>query len=1119
MSGSTPISDDRIETLFFQAVDIKAGKDRATFLAEMCEGDEQLRSHVEKLLTNSEAAEELLDPDRYDRLNEERDALVQELAEEGQFLHELGDRISQLGDDYHLLEELGRGTAGVVFRARQVSLNREVAVKILLGSVLASPAERERFQVEAKAAAALKHPNIVPVYEIGHQGKHDFYTMALLSGGTLGTRMTSERIDRRDAVQLMLKVARTMQAAHQRGIIHRDLKPDNLLLDEGGEPYISDFGLACRLEQQSTLTLSGQIMGTPQYMAPEQMESGSSLVTTAADVYSMGVILYELLTGVPPIHGASVLQTLQMIKDTPPRSMRTHDATIDRDLETIVMKCLEKDLSQRYDSAKAFADDLEAWQQHRPIAARPPSPGERVRKWVRRRPVHAALLVTAALLVSALGIGGPIWAIREAQLRQNVDQALVETRAAKLAAEQSSERAVEAARLAQKESQANRRLAYASNMRLIATTEALGQQGSLAPQAMLASWRPQGAERDMRDWAWYYLYGKTHLDQLELHHQGPVHAVSFSPYGESFIVSGAHGTTMYNTLNRMMSRRMQDGQAHRYSAWSPDGETITTLSAPGIVTFWNAKTAKPIALLPNNRSFVSISWGPSGRRLATLDASGRIGMWRVNEKPERLAEHTHRMGQLHRIAWSPNGLHLAAIGDSKDVFVWSIKHLDDSPEIYQGHSAAVTTLAWQHDSAWLATGSRDNTLRVWGVPGGVRVARMLQREDDGPIRSLAWNPDGLVILNTTEDREDILELSLPTGEQKVLKRFPKPITVMAWNAEAHSVVAANAEGRVFVFRKGVPPHQQTLLQKDRGLISIAWSEDGAWLYCVDEEGTVASCHSVTNQQKSTTLRLGDTHDLLRRHAWSSDGRLALAVVSKRELRIFHPRISDREKSFDLGRMKASSVAWSNQSKQVLVGGKHGDVVGLTLRGGRTVKKTYALPSDSTDKPYRTISSSPDDRFILATGDSGRVVLWSRASDAIVFEFRSEDRDRSERKHAWHPESTFFATANKRGIVSIWSVENKKKLLEFQGHQGVVSALAWHPDGRLLATGGQLGSINIWDWKNGEHILALETKAQFVTDLAWGPDGRRLASTDPNGRLMVWDATAGYLLSRTTEEDE
>jgi eukaryotic-like serine/threonine-protein kinase len=261
--------------------------------------------------------------------------------------------------DYELLEEIARGGMGVVYKARQVSLNRMVALKMILAGNFSSPAMVERFQTEAEAAARLEHPNIVPIFEIGaHNGQH-YFSMRLLEGGTLTD--TREKLSPRRAAELMLKVVRAVHHAHQRGVIHRDLKPGNVLLDAKGEPLVADFGLAKILEHDSSLTQSIAILGTPSYMAPELASGQAKQLSTAADIYSLGTILYELLTGRPPFRGPTPAETLRQVMEVEPERPRAQNAAVDRDLDTICLKCLEKDPRLRYGSAEGLADDLQRW--------------------------------------------------------------------------------------------------------------------------------------------------------------------------------------------------------------------------------------------------------------------------------------------------------------------------------------------------------------------------------------------------------------------------------------------------------------------------------------------------------------------------------------------------------------------------------------------------------------------------------------------------------------------------------------------------------------------------------------------------------------------------------------
>jgi serine/threonine-protein kinase len=301
--------------------------------------------------------------------------------------------------DYELIEEIARGGMGVIWKARQMSLNRIVALKMILPAQAAGSEYVRRFRTEAESVAELSHKNIVPIYEIGEQqGKH-FFSMKLIEGGDLSGHVEAFKRDHRAAVRLMITVAHAIRFAHQRGILHRDLKPANILLDDNGEPHITDFGLAKRDTDESSLTMTGAVIGTARYMAPEQASGNANRLTWAADVYSLGAILYELLTGVPPFRAATIHRTLQQVCNEEPVKPSTRNRTVGRDLETICLKCLEKDHERRYESAKAFADDLDRWLRGYPIQARRIGPAARAWRWCRRNRALAGLLVSTCVLL------------------------------------------------------------------------------------------------------------------------------------------------------------------------------------------------------------------------------------------------------------------------------------------------------------------------------------------------------------------------------------------------------------------------------------------------------------------------------------------------------------------------------------------------------------------------------------------------------------------------------------------------------------------------------------------------------------------------------------------------
>jgi serine/threonine protein kinase/tetratricopeptide (TPR) repeat protein len=313
-------------------------------------------------------------------------------------------RMSKDFGDYELLEEIGRGGQGVVYRARQKSLNRIVALKVIGLAHWATEAHVKRFRLEAEAAASLNHPYIVPIYEVGERDGACYFSMGLVEGGQLDAVAKREPMPIRHAAELIAKLARTVHYAHERGILHRDIKPGNILLDAKGEPHLTDFGLARLVETESTVTRTMEALGTPSYMAPEQAVGNNTGVSSATDIYGLGAVLYQLLTGHPPFAGGTSYETVRLVLDTEPRQPRLWNPKVDRDLATICLKCLDKDPQRRYSSALALAEDLERWLKHEPIQARRIGVFTRGKKWVRRNPTTTLLVASLVALTAVVGL-------------------------------------------------------------------------------------------------------------------------------------------------------------------------------------------------------------------------------------------------------------------------------------------------------------------------------------------------------------------------------------------------------------------------------------------------------------------------------------------------------------------------------------------------------------------------------------------------------------------------------------------------------------------------------------------------------------------------------------------
>ena len=340
------------------------------------------------------------DPGRVDDpARDETDAVAaghnKKTARAAELLGELGD--------YELLEEVGRGGQGVVFRARQKSLNRTVALKVISLGQWASKAHLKRFRREAEAAASLEHPGIVPIHEVGERDGSCYFSMKFIEGGQVDEVIRRTPMSIRQAAELIAKVARTVHYAHEHGILHRDIKPGNILLDRKGEPHLTDFGLARLVESESSVTQTLDVLGTPSYMAPEQAVGNNAAISSLTDVYGLGAVLYQLLTGQPPFAGGTTYETIKLLLDTEPKPPRLLNPKIDRDLSTICLKCLEKDSKRRYSSALALAEDLERWLKHEPIDARRTGIFARGRKWVQRNPTSALLAASLMALAAAAG--------------------------------------------------------------------------------------------------------------------------------------------------------------------------------------------------------------------------------------------------------------------------------------------------------------------------------------------------------------------------------------------------------------------------------------------------------------------------------------------------------------------------------------------------------------------------------------------------------------------------------------------------------------------------------------------------------------------------------------------
>ncbi len=648
--------------------------------------------------------------------------------------------------DYELLEEIGRGGMGVVYKARQASLNRTVAIKMILGGHLASEAELERFHTEAEAAARLEHPNLVAIYEIGAHEGQPYFSMQWIDGRSLAAQVSGSqsRLSNQQAAQLLATVARAVHHAHQRGILHRDLKPANILLDARGQPHVSDFGLARNITAEDHATIPGAVLGSPGFMAPEQAAGKTRQLTTAVDIYGLGAILYFLLTGRPPFSEASHLETLRCVLGKEPARPKCVDPKVDRDLETICLKCLEKDPQRRYSSADALADDLERWLRQEPIHARPAGAAEQVLKWARRKPALASLM-GAVILIAAAGFAAVLWEWRQAENARR--------RAAR--AEQDAVERLYGSYLAQ--ARANRWSGQPG--RRFDSLEALGKAAGIRPAldlrneaiACLALPDVRVQRRfQMRDLAHGGLAfdsrmeryahalpdGTIVLRRTSNHQQllrlpGPGKpfwtGLFFSPndryLAEKYLGPETNQVRVWDLSNRTVV--VSAPMAARGVCFRADGQEFTASEENGRILSYDLPLAREIRRLDLPPIVQAISYDPAGKRLAVARRENPTVVI-LNLESGQIEQRFDSPGAVGLIAWSHDGALLACPSEDGRTYLRNAAK-GNLEAVLEGHMGVVTAALFNQASDLLLTSGWDGTTRFWdpklgralfSLPGG-----------------------------------------------------------------------------------------------------------------------------------------------------------------------------------------------------------------------------------------------------------------------------------------------------------------------------------------------------------------------------------------------------------------
>ncbi len=964
-----------------------------------------------------------------------------------------------------------------------------MAVKITRASLLSGD-DLRRFRNEAELVARLDHPGIVPLYEVGECDGHLYYSMKLVPGGDLSRHLDRLRHQPRAAAELLIDVARAVHHAHQRGILHRDLKPSNILLDERGQPHVADFGLArCfGLTDQETaggsLTGSGELLGTPAYMAPEQASGGGRMLTTATDVYGLGAVLYGLLTGQGPFRGESAFDTLLRASTSDPPPPRQLNPAADRDLETICLKCLEREPARRYGSAEEVAADLARWLAGEPILARPTGTAQRLWRYCRRQPVVAALSLLAAVLLATLlaGLSGAVVMLQDEQAR--TDQQRIE--------------AERHARLAQQRETAARRLLYVGDI----DQAWRAFESSNLPRMIECLDRhiPQTDQDDLRGFEWHYLRrlskSREALVSLGQLHNHQVFCVAYSPDGKRFATASEDRTVAVwdaATAKRLFGLQGFADDAN-WLVFTADGETLIASGEDGSIWRCNAHTGEDaIKIYQAPSAIPQIALSPDGQMLVAACWDGFVRRFAYPSMQE-LPSWSEPNDKIESVRFSPDGKTLIAAGRINGVKMW------DAAATVHRHTLQGTgefkSLAVAHHRTWAAACNYDGAVYVFDYESGEMI-----RQLTGHVRrvlSVAISPDDSLIA-TADDSGGIRVWELATGRLLDILPGEARVWCLTFTPDGREIAAVSAHGHVFRWPLGDWRWQRQVLRDSAPLGRLQFLPDRQSLVCLSSKpGEVILLDHASQQLSKETVSLQEP---------------AIALAGNGQNWV----VGHANGLIALWRRGEARPRWTVPAHQTWVHALAITTDGKTVLSGRA-DEPLRLWDAETGKSLGEIALEFPRCYSFALSSDGQTLaLASFEGDLALIDWKTRNvKRRFSPPKAYFgevmtlsPDTSLLAIAHEN-VIKLVKTDGSAAAHVLLGHTHRVHALAISPDNRTLASGSSDGTIRLWNTAVGQEVFALRGADENIS-VAFSSDGRTMLacgrSLSGQGELYAWEASS------------